>query len=264
MLKTKKKLGQNFLKDSYYLEKISCAPSYKKDIVEIGAGGGSLTKILAQKALKHIYAVEIDKRFCSLLRKEFANSKKVSIICANILDVDLSQIGKKVDVIGNIPYYLSTKIISYLIASRNFIDTAYLTVQKEFAGKLCALAGDASYAYLSAALDFCADKEILFTIPKEAFSPRPRIDSCLMRIKFKRKYFLKNEKILWELLRIVFRERKKKIGNILNKFYPQFLWEDILAKEGIPSYFRPAKLTIGNYCALAKNIERFNVIFRDE
>ena len=187
-IKAKKSLGQNFLKDDAVLQRIVESAKLSTDdvVIEIGPGHGALTEILTQKC-KKVIAIELDDRLIEVLQKKFENQKNIEILHDDILKINLPKLitdyelpvaGYKV--VANLPYYITSPII------RLFLETQYppqemiLMVQKEVAERICAKAGKMSI--LAVSVQYYAKPEYLFTVPKESFEPKPKIESAVIRI----------------------------------------------------------------------------------
>lgn len=245
--------GQVFLKDIRYIKKILDALEIEERIlVEIGPGIGQITEELLKKA-KFVYCVEVDKRFIDILNKKFANIKNVEIIHKDILKFNLSQFDSKIIIFGNIPYQISNFLLKYLIKNRQYIDIAYLTLQKEFAQKLLAKASTKQYSFLSCFIQYYADVEKFFDIPKYAFMPVPSVDSTFIKIKFhtENPCNMEEEKILFGIIRKAFMHRRKKIINSLSVLKER---QDLLNLLNIDKNCRAEDLSLKDYINLAKNL----------
>lgn len=245
-MRLKRSLGQVFLKDRRYLNKIiSSLGDGLGKVVEIGPGSGRLTRYLLPR-VRRLYCVEVDRRLCDLLEDRFKLHSNIKIIHGDILGLDLSDLGSELIVIGNIPYRISKNIIEYLVVNRIRIERAYLTVQKEFAKKITARPKDGGYGYLSCRIQYYASVKKLFDIHARAFSPRPKVDSSFVEIKFYKKppYPVRDEKFLFAVMQKAFNQRRKKICNILD------LGVDFAAL-GIDPGARPGYLSLRNYAVLA-------------
>ena len=191
-IQAKKQLGQHFLKHPDAAEKIVAATRIKPDdtILEIGAGLGALTIPAARKAAL-VYAVETDRRITGLLKTEIlaAEIDNVRIIEKDILDLDIahlaSETGKRLVVIGNLPYQISSQVLIRLIMSRQWIDRAVLMFQKELAERLMASPGTRTYGRITVMLAYCAKIGRLADFSAESFFPRPKVDSTVLEIRFR-------------------------------------------------------------------------------
>lgn len=211
-----KQLGQVFLKNKTYLKKIaSFLEIDKENVVEIGSGRGELTQFLL--CAKSVACVELDPRLIQILKDKFSSFPQVRIISKDILKLNLGEIGKNLVVVGNIPFSISNYLIRYLVKNRRLIKKAFLTFQKEFAEKLVAKPKDKNYSFLSCYIQYYAQVEILFTIPKTAFSPPPKVDASFVRLIFFKepKYKVEDEDFFFRLIKKVFSQRRKKIINVL-------------------------------------------------
>jgi len=160
--KPKKSLGQNFLADKNILNKIvsACDFSPRDTVLEIGSGKGELTRLVAERT-KKVYSVEIDKDLKDSFNNNLAEFKdRVKLINKDIIKVDLRELlGRgeaKIRVVGNIPYYITTPIIEYLLTYRSLIQDVILTVQKEFARRVISPAGSKEYGALTCFIQYYA------------------------------------------------------------------------------------------------------------
>lgn len=213
------KLSQHFLINERIAERqIRYANLNKDDIVlEIGAGNGILTKKIAK--ISKVIAVEIDKRFAEMLKR----IKNVEVINEDFLKVDLNEIYFN-KVISNIPYHISSPITFKLLEKK--FEVGILMYQKEFAERLVAKAGDKNYSRLSIMAHYKADFEILEHVPKEAFRPVPKVDSCIVKIIPIGRRFKVDEKLFEKVVKALFTHRRKKIKNAL-------LMDGIIKKEHV-------------------------------
>jgi len=254
-LKPKKGLGQNFLVDKNIQHKIitACGLSSKDTVLEIGSGRGELTR-LAAPLVKHVFAVEVDKALCPALA-EIANT---TVINQDILKTDLrrylANVKRKVKVIGNIPYYISSPIIEHLFKFRKRISSIYLTVQKEFGERLAASPGSKVYGSLSCFVLYYAEPRALFSISRNSFFPAPKVDSALVRLKIRKKTALsgEKEKRLFKIIRAAFNQRRKTLRNSLKGIVSSGRLKEYFLKEGIDENIRPECLSLGQFIKIEK------------
>jgi len=224
--KYKKYLGQNFLHNTAKLNQmgdIIC--SNREDIIiEIGPGTGALTQYLIKKA-KKVIAVEIDKEAISKLNEKFKGINNFEIINCDFLKFDLKEkikdLKQKVKVAGNIPYYITGPIIEKIIQNREYIEKAYLTVQKEVAERIVAKEGSKIYGSLSVFCQFYADVKILLKIDRKSFFPVPDVDSSFIEFDFNKKEKIKvyDESLFFKIINCAFAHRRKMfINNFKNTF----------------------------------------------
>jgi len=211
----KKSFGQNFLVEPTIFEHLADYASINsKDIVlEIGAGLGFLTHFLARKC-QSVLAVEADKKLVKVLREQVADLSNVRIFHGDVFKETLVPFNKVVSIP---PYNISSALILWLFQKK--FDCAVLIFQKEFAERVVAPASSKSYGWLSIVTYYYADVEILDEVPKQMFYPQPKIDSVILRFKFKTPPFpLKNEKIFKELVKSLFTRRNRKVRNAILPF----------------------------------------------
>ncbi|WP_300328697.1 16S rRNA (adenine(1518)-N(6)/adenine(1519)-N(6))-dimethyltransferase RsmA [Fusobacterium sp.] len=259
--KHKKKYGQNFLNDqTNVLEKIMevSGVSENDEILEIGPGEGALTELLLEKA-KKVNCVEIDTDLEKILRKKFDKNPKFNLNMGDILEADLEKIiGENTKVVANIPYYITSPIINKLIEHRDKINEVYLMVQKEVGERVCASSGK-ERSVLTLAIEYFGEASYLFTIPKEFFTPVPKIDSGFIAIKFykdKRYENQINEALFFKYVKAAFSNKRKNIVNNLSTLgIGKDKIQNVLENIGISFNERAENLTIEQFIELAKLLE---------
>lgn len=224
-LRPQKRLGQHFLVNPSTAEMIARrARITPKDIViEIGAGLGALT-IPVAKIAGHVYAVEADSHLTPLLRTELMVHKltNVEIIEKNILRVDIQSLaktlGRRLIVMGNLPYNISSQVLIQLIEVRQHISRAILMFQKELARRIKASPGNKDYGRLTVMLSYCAEIKSIATIAGSLFYPAPKIDSEVVEVNFNilRPYPSHNETMLFQVIKAAFGKRRKTLKNALS------------------------------------------------
>jgi 16S rRNA (adenine1518-N6/adenine1519-N6)-dimethyltransferase len=189
-MKQKPKLGQNFLVDDNARHAILAALGdiSERTIIEIGPGHGAITDLLAPRA-KRLIALELDRALVAELTFRFRDQPHVEIVGTDVLDADLSALipsGETADVIGNLPYYITSDILLKLFAAAKdgLLSRAVLMMQREVADRLSAAPGVRDYGLLSATTQMHAQVDSLFTLPPEAFSPPPDVFSTVLRLHF--------------------------------------------------------------------------------
>lgn len=259
--KHKKKYGQNFLNDqNTVLERIMEVSQVSSDdeVLEIGPGEGALTELLLQRA-KKVNCVEIDTDLEKILRKKFDSNPKFDLHMGDILEADLRGIiGVNTKVVANIPYYITSPIINKLIEHRDLIDEVYLMVQKEVGERVCATSGK-ERSVLTLAVEYFGEAEYLFTIPKEFFTPVPKIDSGFIGIKFykdRRFESIIDENLFFKYVKGAFSNKRK---NIVNNLATLGISKDkiqgVLTELGISFNERAENLSIEQFIELAKLLE---------
>ncbi|QKT05671.1 16S rRNA (adenine(1518)-N(6)/adenine(1519)-N(6))-dimethyltransferase RsmA [Mycoplasma sp. OR1901] len=213
----KKKFGQNFLKDNNIINKILKVTEIKdNNIVEIGPGRGALTKELVKEA-KKVTAFEIDQDMVNVIQGEIKESN-LTLIHEDFLKSDLSSIEKS-KVIANIPYYITTDIMFRIFEHRDIFNEAILMVQKEVAERIVSKENSKEYSKLSLSAQFLADTKIEFIVPKNAFSPAPKVDSAIISLKFYDDIDNQTWNIYKDFFKLCFNNRRKKLITSLKTVY---------------------------------------------
>ncbi|MGB9936412.1 MAG: 16S rRNA (adenine(1518)-N(6)/adenine(1519)-N(6))-dimethyltransferase RsmA [Methanobacterium sp.] len=210
-----KRKGQNYLIDSNILQKIVnfADLSFKDTILEIGAGIGTLTIPLSQKAGK-VIAIEQDAKIAEVLKKRLSelNISNVEVLTADATKIEFPAFNK---VVSNLPYKISSPI-TFKILEHDF-DFAILMYQLEFAERMVAKPGESNYSRLSLMMHFCADVEMLFGVSKNCFFPPPKISSAVIKLVPKNEDI---EEFFIRTSRALFQHKKKKVRNsLLNSFH---------------------------------------------
>jgi 16S rRNA (adenine1518-N6/adenine1519-N6)-dimethyltransferase len=223
-LRPKKRLGQSFLSDPSTAATITSRArlSPQDVILEIGAGLGALTIPLAQ-TVKKIYAVEKDRQLIDLLKTELLSHKisNCEIIAGDILQMDLARFtasaDRKITVIGNLPYNISSQVLVKLIQVRQDFNRAIFMFQKELAQRIAARPGGKAYGRITAMLRYCAEIKTLLNVKASAFYPQPKVDSAVIEVKFKptTDYGPHDEAMLFAVIKAAFGNRRKTLKNAL-------------------------------------------------
>ncbi len=216
--KTKKSLGQHFLKDGNMIRKIVDAiPASPDDIViEIGPGAGALTGLLAER-FKNLSVIEIDGRMVEFLQETFPG---LDIIQKDVLKFgwgDLKTEGRPVHVIGNLPYYITSQILFSLLEKREHLASAVLMMQKEVAERIVAEPNTKEYGILSVQTRLMSTPEILFDVPPQVFSPPPNVNSSVIKLTFNKQALACRDENLKTVVRMAFNQRRKKMSNSLKR-----------------------------------------------
>lgn len=220
-----KKFGQNFLIDTHVLDKIIEAADITKEdmVLEIGPGIGTMTQYLAQAAGK-VVAVEIDKNLIPILTETLKDFENVQIINEDVLKLDIRKLaekenaGKPIKVVANLPYYITTPIIMGLFENDIPVDSITVMVQKEVADRMQTGPGSKDYGALSLAVQYYAKPYIVANVPPNCFMPRPRVGSAVIRLTRYTEPPVKaeNEKLMFDIIRASFNQRRKTLVNGLN------------------------------------------------
>jgi 16S rRNA (adenine1518-N6/adenine1519-N6)-dimethyltransferase len=271
-IRAQKKLGQHFLTDPSTAKMIiSRAGIESEDIVlEIGAGLGALTIPLAGAA-KKVFAVEKDHRMVDLLSTELiaSNVPNVELILSDILKLNYRDIaenvGRKMIVVGNLPYNISSQILIQLIHSRSFVDRAILMFQKELSQRLMAPPGTRAYGRLTVMLRYCAKVKSIATIDANLFFPAPKVASEILELKFSDefKYPEHDEAMLFRVIKAAFGNRRKTLKNALAAsglgLKPQMASQALLA-SGIQPSRRAETLSVQEFIELQINLKKLTPV----
>lgn len=262
-----KKFGQNFLIDTHVLEKIIQAAQITKDdfVLEIGPGIGTLTQYLCENA-REVVAVEIDKMLIPILEDTLSEYDNVTIINNDFLKLDLNALiqeknnGKPIKVVANLPYYITTPIIMELFERHVPLINVTVMVQKEVADRMQAAPGGKDYGALSLAVQYYAQPYIAANVPPNCFMPRPNVGSAVIRLTLHESapIEVKDEKLLFKMIRASFNQRRKTLVNGLNNSTElSFTKEELqkaLTKLGISENIRGEALSLGQFAALANEL----------
>ena len=248
---TKKHLGQNFLYDPSILDNIISAAglSGEDTVVEIGPGPGRLTRKLAE-GVKKLIAIELDPELYERLKGDFIAYRNVEIIHADALKFPFESIGE-FKVVANIPYYITTPIIFRLHDAKKYLQSMTLTIQKEVAERIVARPGGKDYGVLTIMIQYFAQPELKFIIPKEAFRPMPKVDSALVHMKIlgQPRVMVRDEAVFSRLVRTAFSQRRKTLSNSLKGVSDNI--KDVLLQSGIDPQRRPETLSLEEFARLS-------------
>lgn len=260
-----KKFGQNFLIDTHVLDKIISAAGITSDdmVLEVGPGIGTMTQYLCESARK-VIAVEIDKNLIPILEndtlKEYDN---VRVINEDILKLDINKLvneensGKPIKVVANLPYYITTPIVMGLFESHVPIESITIMVQKEVADRMQCGPGTKDYGALSLAVQYYAKPEIVANVPPNCFMPRPNVGSAVIKLTRheKRPVEVKDETLMFKLVRAAFNQRRKTLQNSVNNSPELHLNKEqvveALDKMGLSQTIRGEALSLEQFAELA-------------
>lgn len=259
-----KKFGQNFLIDTHVLDKIIRAADITKDdfVLEIGPGIGTMTQYLACAA-REVAAVEIDKNLIPILEDTLQDYDNVTVINDDILKVDIAKLarekngGNPIKVVANLPYYITTPIIMGLFEKHVPLDSITVMVQKEVADRMQVGPGTKDYGALSLAVQYYAEPYIVANVPPNCFMPRPSVGSAVIRLTRHAKppVQVKNEKLMFAIIRASFNQRRKTLANGL-KNSPELEFSKEQIAEAIESLgkgpsIRGEALTLEEFATLS-------------
>lgn len=262
----KKSLGQHFLRDPLIIQRMLSGARFQSSstVLEIGAGLGALTFPLAA-LVRQVIAVEKDETLAKKLRTGLSREgiDNVTIIREDILKLDLARIPEEtIEVIGNIPYNISSPLMEKLILNRGRIPRAILTLQHELAERLTASPGNKQYGALTVLIQFHAHLSPLLEIPKEAFHPKPKVSSTVVQFDFSKPYPRRpdHEEFFRKVVRAAFAHRRKTLFNSLRGTFPSWETQTILKalhQCAIDPQRRAETLSIDDFFNLAAALSSF-------
>ncbi len=258
MIKAKKSLGQNFLINKDILEKITNITDIEnKTVLEVGPGTGNLTSYILKKKPKELFVVEKDDELAKKLKNKFI--KKITVINDDILRLDETKIFKdNVTVFGNLPYNISTEILSKWITNLNdnfWFDNLILMFQKEVANRIIAEFNTSKYGRLSIICNWKLNIKKICDIKPDAFFPKPKIDSTVLLFNPKKNFVkINNPKNLEMITRIFFNQRRKMLKKPFNQVFNGN--KKVLDKLKINLSMRPQNLNFDTYYKLACEYEK--------
>ena len=260
-----KALGQNFLIDPSVCPRMAqeCGADGKTGVLEIGPGFGVLTQQLASRA-KKVVAVELDKRLPEVLAETLAEFDNVTVLSGDVLALDLPGLlceqfpGMPVLVCANLPYYITSPVIMKLLEERLPVQSITVMVQKEAAARICAQPGQRQCGAVSVAVQYYAQPDLLFEVPRSSFYPVPNVDSAVIRLTIREHppvcLGTASEADFFRFVRAAFGQRRK---TILNSLSAGLAWEksdlaQCLEQAGIPGNARAEQLTMEQFGALCR------------
>ncbi len=264
-----KRRGQNFLIDQRAQKRIIQAIDVKaaEEIVEIGPGLGALTEDLALQANK-VFAVEKDKALVRILQQRLSRYTNLQIIHQDILKFDIKKsTHKKVKIVGNLPYYITTPIIGYLLEQqRKNLKEIFITVQHEVGRRLVAKCDSKDYSSFTIFVQYFSEPKILFSIPKRAFYPQPKVDSVFVHLDILKAPRVKvnNQKQFFKIVRACFNQRRKTILNSLaHRLEKQAKdkIQQILQEENIDFQARPERLSLDDFARIENTFYKRRIKF---
>lgn len=258
-LRRPRKLGQHFLADSRYRERIAAALPLEVGelVIEIGPGEGAMTRLLVERCRK-VVAIEVDPSLAERLQEQFQGDPRLVTVRADILSTDLARIcrehgASRCFVFGNLPYYITSPILHHLFAAHRSIRAMTLLMQLEVADRLTAQPGSRDYGYLTVLTQIYSEPCRLFTVPPGAFSPPPKVQSALVDFRLSpRLPGWSDEEIdrFLDFARRSFAQKRKTLLNNLESQFPRKRVEAALFRLGLPPVARAEELSVGQLADL--------------
>lgn len=258
-MKAKKSLGQNFLIDNNIISKINNSINAKEDdlIIEIGPGMGALTRVLKNKNA-NIICYEIDKDMIPYLNK-YVDSK-TKVIYKDILEASIKEDIKdikfnKLYIVGNLPYYITTSIIKYLISLELSIEEMIFMVQEEVADRFTASYGNSDYGSITLFLNYYFNVEKLFKVSKKCFNPVPKVESAIIKFSKRLNKLEVNKDKYFTIINDSFKMKRKTLKNNLSNYDFNKI-KEILNKYNLSETVRAEELSEEVFVAIANVLEK--------
>lgn len=220
----KKQFGQNFISDTNLLESIVSASGIDENttVVEIGCGAGTLTRALAERA-KKVYAYDVDKALQPVLAETLAGLDNVEVIFRDFTKVNMKELDAEIGeftVVANLPYYVTTPLVTKLLEESEMVQGISVMVQEEVALRFCAKEDTPEYGSITAAIALKGEAKIVKRVSRNLFYPRPNVDSAVVKITFDRgRVAVKSEKAYRTTVKCAFLNRRKTLENNLVNFF---------------------------------------------
>ncbi len=230
-------------------------------VLEIGAGPGTMTELLAERAAK-IWAVELDGKLAAGLREKFAAVPSVEVVEADILEVSIDSLCRdagreRIRVFGNLPYYITSPCLLHLFEFHARITDIVVMVQREVAERMVAKPGSKDYGLFSVTCQYYTEPQMLFSIPPQAFRPAPQVHSALVRMPVaakKEELRIENEKLFWQFVQAAFGQKRKTLfNNWKSRCDPERL-RRAMAEQGIDPRARAETLSLAQFAALIRDL----------
>lgn len=261
-----KSLGQNFLTERWVCEEITVRSDIGPSdaVLEIGPGIGSLTSVLCEAA-GEVVAIEIDRSLLPVLDETLSEYNNVCVINSDIMKCDLKELvdakftGKKPKVCANLPYYITTPILSYLIESRLFTSVTTM-IQKEVAERICASPATSEYGAFTIYVQYYTEPEYLFTVSADCFIPQPKVESAVVKLNTRETpaVSVKSEEMFFKVVKAAFAQRRKQLANSLHSYFKAQIEKEeilnILTALGHKSTVRGEELSIDDFAKLSDEI----------
>lgn len=256
----KKSLGQNFLIDKNFVDKIiDAADIENQNVLEIGPGIGTITYEMAKLA-KKVVAIEIDQSLIPILDENLEEFDNAKVINQDILKTDLKKLvdeefnGESFKVVSNLPYYITTPIIEMLITTGLPCENMTIMVQKEVAERMVADERSKDYSSLSVFIKFYTEAKLITNLPKSVFMPQPKIDSTILNLNLRIYDENVNQDLLFKLIRAGFNKRRKTILNSMSDVVEKDKLKEAFAKVDLKENLRAENLSIDDFINLTNEL----------
>jgi 16S rRNA (adenine1518-N6/adenine1519-N6)-dimethyltransferase len=257
------KLGQHFLKNAAFCQRISDSLAVEPDdlAIEIGAGKGAMTRLLALRA-RHLVAVEVDPELAAKLREKFSGNARVEVLGSDILAIDLAAIARERGfdayfAFGNLPYYITSPILRHLFAARASIRRMSLLMQREVAQRVTAAPGSRAYGFLSVLAQCYSQPRAVLTIPPGAFSPAPKVHSVLVDFPMASRFpgwDTTDYEAFLSFAQLCFRHKRKNLMNNLSHHYSRLGVQRALEARRLSEGVRAEQLSLGQLTGVFRDL----------
>ena len=259
----KKGLGQNFLTSRGILTKIVDALENETDVLEIGPGFGTLTAALAERMDK-VVSVELDDRLLRVLEYTLGDFDNIKIVRGDVLKLDLRSLIKdefgerNVSVAANLPYYITTPVITRLLEERLPLNNIVVMVQKEVAERITASPSSKEYGAITLLCRYFCEPSIVTAVPASLFVPQPKVDSAVLKLRLlpKSAVSAEDEKLLFRVIKAAFSQRRKTLLNCMCSAFPvaKDKMSKMLAEAGIEPSRRGETLSLDEFAHVSDNL----------
>lgn len=263
-IRLKKSLGQNFLIDDHIVEDIVAGAGVTKEdhVIEIGPGIGTLTRALLEQA-KHVTAIELDDKLIPILEDELKEYDNLTLIHGDALKVDYTNLGSGEDfkMVANLPYYVTTPIITGLLNGKVKFTSLTVMIQKEVAHRMNAVPGTKEYGSLTLLVQYYCDTKIIRNVPPESFIPRPKVESTVIKLikRDEPRAKVLDEVLFFKIIRQVFTMRRKTLANNFRALgYSKEFVLEAFTKAGIKENVRGETLSVEEFAHLSNVVKEMN------
>lgn len=251
----RKRFGQNFLRSPHVIQQIITAinAQLEDSVIEIGPGLGVLTNLLLEQ-VNHLDVIEIDRELANQLEVSLGHSQKLTIHVQDVLHFDFNIFGtKKMRIVGNLPYNITTPLIFYLLKFESLIQDMHFMLQKEVVDRLCAQPNSRDYGRLTVMTKYHCETEYLFSVDPSAFSPAPKVQSAFIRL-IPRPFPITatNITLLQTITRDAFNQRRKTLSNALKSYLGT---QDFITLDINPT-LRPEVLSVADFVKISNYIDQ--------
>lgn len=268
-IRANKSLGQNFLINEQVVNEIVESSKIDKEdlVIEIGPGLGTLTKYLLEKAGK-VIGIELDKKMVEILQDRFKLYNNFELYQQDVLKIDLKHLIKKekentnikkVKIVANLPYYITTPIIMKLLEEKLDLESITVMIQKEVADRLIAIPGEKETGAITYAVYYYAIAEAILEVPKESFIPEPEVTSKVIKLNIRKEppIEVQDKELMFKIIKSAFMQRRKTLINALNNakiFQNKEEGNQILESLKLDESVRAEKLTLENFADITNKI----------